>query len=458
MRLVVILAAILELSALALAQSVTQNPFAGGVPSGQPVAGAMPLTLLDAIDRGLKYNLGVVLSQQATRTAEAARLRALNDLLPKINFTASELSQQIDLEALGFSGFPGIPTIIGPFSIIDARVSLRQSLLDLSARYSARSGAAGARAAQLSLTGARDIVVLTVASLYLEAIAGRARIESVRAQFATAEALYKRAADLKNAGVAAGIDVLRGQVEMQAQQQRLIFVRNDFEKRKLNLARAIGLPVGQQFELADRLTYTPLPPITLEQAVEEAYRARGDYRSAQELVSAAESARKAARAERYPTLAIEGNYGVIGRRVGDSHGTFAAGASLTIPVFQGEKVHAAVMEADALLERRKAELEDLRAAIHYQVQTAFLDLTAAGEQVQVASSTVELAAQQLAQAQDRFTAGVVNNIEVVQAQEAVATANENHINSLFSYSLAKASLAGSVGEAEKRAKEFLGAH
>ena len=215
------------------------------MPSGQPAAGVLALTLSEAMDRGLKYNLGLALGQQGTRTAEAARLRALSGLLPNASIRVSETAQQINLAALGFSGFPGIPQIIGPFSVVDARASVTQPVLDLAARYGARAGAAGVKAAQFSYEDARDITVLTVAYLYLQAVAGQARIETVRAQFATSEALYKRAADMKSAGVAAGIDVLRAQVEMEAQQQRLIYFRNEFEKQKLSLARAIGLPVGQ---------------------------------------------------------------------------------------------------------------------------------------------------------------------------------------------------------------------
>ncbi len=450
-------AAIVCVAARGMAQSVAQNPFAGGVPSGQPTAGVVSLTLGEAMDRGLKYNLGLVLGQQGTRTAEAVRLRAFSRLLPDAGIRVSETAQQISLAAMGFSGFPGIPQIIGPFSVVDARAFVTQPVLDLAARFGARAESAGVKAAQFSSEDARDITVLTVAYLYLQAVAGQARIETVRAQFATSEALYKRASDMKNAGVAAGIDVLRAQVQMQTQQQRLIYFRNEFEKQKLNLARAIGLPLGQQFNLADALSYTPLPAITFEQALEEAYRSRGDYRRAMELVSAAELSRRSAQAERYPTVALDGNYGAIGRAPGQSHGTFVAAASLTIPVFQGERVKAAVLEADEKLEQRLAEREDLRAAIHYQVRTAFLDLTAAGEQVQVARSAADLAAQQLAQAQDRFAAGVVNNVEVVQAQEAVATANENYINGLYWYGVGKASLARALGGAEKRAKQFLGA-
>ncbi|MGO9095765.1 MAG: TolC family protein [Bryobacteraceae bacterium] len=457
MRVVSTLAGCLCLSGLVFGQAMAQNPFAGGTPSGQPVAGSLALTLSDALDRGLKYNLGVVLGQQGTRTAEAARLRAIGALLPNVGIHVSELSQQLNLAALGFTGFPGIPQILGPFNVVDTRATVTSPVLDLAARYGTQAGSAGVKAAQASYEDARDVVVLVVGNLYLRAVAGQARIETVRAQLATAEALYQRAADMKKAGVVPAIDVLRAQVEMQSQQQRLIYYRNEFEKQKLELARAIGLALGQQFELAGRLSYSAPPSLGFEQALEDAYRTRSDYRGAQALLSAAESARRAARAQRYPTVSVEADYGDIGPGPQQSHGTYTAGASLNIPVFQGERVNAAVLEADALVERRRAELEDLRGAIQYQVRTAFLDLAAASDQVKVAESAKDLAGQELAQAQDRFTAGVVDNLEVVQAQQAVAIANENYIDSLYAYSLGKVSLARSLGGADQKARQFLGA-
>jgi outer membrane protein TolC len=131
-------------------------------------------------------------------------------------------------------------------------------------------------------------------------------------------------------------------------------------------------------------------------------------------------------------------------------------ATLTVPIFQGGRVHGKVLEADALLRQRKSELEDLRARIEYEVRMSFLDLKASGEQVQVAQSAADLAREQMKQAQDRFAAGVVNSIEVVQAQEAVATAEENYISSLYTYNLAKASLVRALGLAEEGFKQLLG--
>lgn len=433
-----------------------QGPFAGGVPVGQVTPNTILLTLADAIARGLKQNLGLFLSGQGIRSAQAARWYALSGLLPNVAASISNTGEQINLKALGFSGFPGIPVIVGPFNVFDARVSATQPVLNISALRNSRAGAENLRAAQFSARDARDVVVLVVAGLYLQAVAGRARIEAVQAQVNTAQTLYQTAVDRKAAGVVAGIDVLRAQVEFQAQRQRLIFYRNEFEKQKLGIARAIGLPLGQQFTLADQVAYTPVPALTLEQALGQAYQNRADYRSAAALVAAAEHSRSAAEAERLPDLAFQGNYGDIGPRPWNSHGTFTAAIALNIPIFPAGRTRADILQADSQLQQRKAELEDLRSGIEQDVRTAFLDLRASGDQVDVARSAVGLAGQQLKQSQDRFAAGVANNVEVVQAQEAVATANDNYISALFSYNLAKATLARALGGAEKTYLQFLG--
>ncbi len=441
------------------AGTLTGSPYAGGVPLSQPTPGVIELTLSDAIDRGLRRNLGLVLNQESTRLAEANRQLARSGLLPNFTIQASETLEQINLQALGFSGnlLPGVSPVVGPFAVSDLRGFLTQPVVSFPALYQNRAASAGLRASRLSYQDARDIVVLAVAGLYLQAVAGDARVTAAQAQFNTAQALYQRAVNLKAAGVVAGIDVLRAQVQMQAQQQRAIFYRNEFEKQKLDLARAIGLATGQEFRIVEKLPETPPPALTLEQALAQAYRGRADYQSALAAVNSAELSKKAAQAQRYPAVILDANYGAIGRRPTESHGTFALAGTLAVPVFEGGRISADVLQADALLAQRRAEADDLRAAIYYQVRTAFLDLSAAAEQVAVAKSSVQLAARQLTQAQDRFAAGVANNIEVVQAQEAVATADENYIASLYQYDFAKASLARALGGAEKLAKEFLGA-
>jgi outer membrane protein TolC len=195
--------------------------------------------------------------------------------------------------------------------------------------------------------------------------------------------------------------------------------------------------------------------MAVEQALQQALENRADYRSAAASVRAAESAKRAALDERLPGLQFDGNYGSTGFQPWDSHGTFAAGVTLAIPVFQAGRTQADILQADSALEQRKAELADLRNGVEQEIRVSLLDLKASGDQVAVAESAVKLAAEQLKQAQDRFTAGVADNLEVVQAQEAVATANENDISALFAYNLAKASLARALGGAEKTYLQFL---
>jgi outer membrane protein TolC len=380
---------------------------------------------------------------------------ALSQMLPNVTTKTSEASQQINLAAFGFAAFPGVGQIVGPFSIFDTRGYLSQSLLNFRSLYNSRSATADQKAAAFSSQDARDVVALVVTSLYLETGAGASRIEAARAQVDAAQAVYNQAADFLKNGVVPAIEVLRAQVELQTQQQRLISYRNDVEKLKLRLARAIGLPDGQPFELADKIPYAPPPALKLEEAMDRAYSSRMDYQSVAARVHSAELARKAAEADRLPSANFDANYGVNGPSLPHSHGTYTAGVSLDIPIFQGGRVRGEVLEADAQLEQRKAELADLRGRIAFEIRAAYLDLASAGDQVQVATSTVALAERQLTQARDRFAAGVTGNLEVVQAQEAVATSNENYISSLYTYNTAKATLARAMGNAEKTIPSLL---
>ena len=174
------------------------------------------------------------------------------------------------------------------------------------------------------------------------------------------------------------------------------------------------------------------------------------------MVRAAELTKRAALARALPSVRFDGDYGVIGRTPGNSHGSFSAAVSLQVPIFQGGKVRGEVEEADALLAQRRAELEDFRSRIDAEVRSDYLDLQSAAKQNQVARETVSLADQQLAQARDRFAAGVAGSLEVTQAEEAVASANEDFINSLYSLNFSQALLARSVGVAEQKIKQVLG--
>jgi outer membrane protein TolC len=432
-----------------------QNPFLGSAATEKPLAGSIPITLLDAIDRGLKYNLGLYTSQVAQDTVAGARLRTLSDVLPNLSARAAENIQQINLATFGLT-IPGFPTIVGPFATNDVRAIVTSPVIDLNLINKLRSATQNVQVAQYNYKNARELVVVTVGLSYVQALAAEARVDAVQAQLTTAETLYRTAVDQKTAGVSPAIDALRAQVEMQAQQQRLVVAKNALAIQKLQLARIIGLPVGQEFTLAQKIPFTPAPPMPLEEAISRALRDRPDYAVAQARVRAAEFSQHAATSERLPSVVFNGDYGVIGRNLTNAHGTFTVQGAIKLPIFEGGRIKGDILQADSALRQRKAEAEDMRGRIEYEVRTAFLDLTSAAEQVRVAQSTVELANETLVQAQDRFRAGVTNTVEVVQAQEAVANSNDALISSTLQFNLAKLALARSLGVAERATKEFLG--
>jgi outer membrane protein TolC len=436
----------------------SQSPFIGSEPDQKAVPEVLQLSFSDALDRGLRTNLGLLLSADQTIAARGEKWKQLSDLLPDFSAHLQEDVQTQSLTALGFKGnlfpFP-LPRVIGPFNYLDLRATLSQSLFSFKNIENERAASESLKSAQFTYKDARELVVLAVGNSYLQAIAGAARVETAEAQVKSAQALYDKAIDQQKAGLSPAIDTLRSQVELQTRQQQLIAARNDFAKEKLVLARVIGLAPGQQFVLTEKAPYQALTPQPLEVYLQRAYASRADYQAAEAQVRAAELSRRAASAGHYPTLDLNANYGDIGVTPAQSNGTWQVNGSLNIPIFAGNRVHSDVLEADARLKQARSQLGDLRGRIDYEVRASLLDLNAAAEQVEVARSSVELAEETLTQSQDRFSAGVADNLEVVQAQEAVASAHEAYIESLYAHNLAKVELARAIGDAEQGVKRYL---
>jgi outer membrane protein TolC len=432
------------------------GPFSGGVPTGARTGQPLPLTLSDALARGLEHNLGVIVSEEHLEGARGSRWQALSAMLPNVSGRLSADREVINLAALGFSGFPGIPSIIGPFSVFDARLSVSQPVLDAAGVFRLRESGQIVDAARHGYRNARDLVVLAVTNLYLQALTADSRVAAARAQLETADALAQLADDRRRAGLVPAIDVLRAGVQRQSERQRLIAAENAAAKQKLALARAIGLPLGQALTLADPMPYAPSTVPGVDEAVEQAYAHREDLQGQQAALLAARHAERAALAERLPSVAVDANWGPIGETPGSAVSTYTVAASVRVPLFNAGVSKAHAIEAGATMRRRQAELEDTRARVYYEVQAALLDVTAAQAQVDVAAQAVDLAEQQLAQARDRFGAGVTDTIEVVQAQEALAGAHDAQVAGMYGYNAAKAALAGALGLAEEEMPQFLG--
>ncbi len=422
----------------------TAASFQGSVPTGEATAQPIELSLDDAIRRGLKTNLGIILSGTQTASARGARLNELQSLLPTVEFKAQETLTQVDLPAQGLR-IPGFPKIIGPFGYTDLRASLNWSVVNLTSLHNYLASKHNFTAATLSAQDAQDLVVLTVGNAYLLLLADESEVSSVEAQVATAKVSLDQAVASHQAGTAPKLDELRARFDYQNLQQRLIVARNALEKDKLALARTIGLPLAQSFTLTDQAPFAILDRIDVDAAIQQAHANRKDLAAMVGQAKAAEEQHKAAKAERLPSISVAADYGDIGVNPKSSHGTGDATGSIKVPLFKEFALRGDAQIAQAQLDVAKAQLSDKSAQIDADVRDALLDLQAAQQQVEVARSSVELADEELKEAQERYANGVSDNLSVSQAQQSVAQANDQYVTSLYRHNVAKLSLARALG-------------
>jgi outer membrane protein TolC len=430
------------------------SAYEGSVPAGQASAQTLELSLDDAIQRGLKNNLGVILSGTQTAGARAQRLSELQALLPDVEFRATEAVQQVDLAAQGLR-IPGFPTIIGPFGYTDLRGYLTWSLVDVKSLRTYLAARHNFNAADFSAQDARDMVVLTVGNAYMLVLADEGLVASFEAQVATSKISLDQAVANHEAGTAPRIDELRARVDYQSLQQQLIVAQNQTEKHKLALARAIGLPLDQKFNLSDKSPYAAFDQIDVDAAIRQAHANRKDLAAMLEQTKAAEEQRKGATASRYPTIKFAGDYGDIGVNVGNSHGTGSAAGTLSFPLFDEFALRGEAEIAQSQLDTQRAQTSDLNAQVDADVRDALLDIASAQQQVEVARSSVDLANQALGEAQQRYANGVSDNLAVSEAQRSVAQANDQFVSSLYRHNVAKLSLARALGAGQDY-KNYLG--
>ena len=432
------------------------NSLTGSVPSGPASTEFLHLTLHDAINRALQYNLGTIESGENATIARGQRLLALSNLLPQVSAGVNENVNQTSVAELGIKNVPQIPRVIGPFSYSTVDASVSATLFNFSSIQRFRAARTAEDAAKLSYQDTLDAVTLVVGNSYLQVIEAGSRIEAQKAQLRNAKALYDQALDSFQAGTAPKIDVTRTEVQLHTEQYNLSVARNNFDIVKLNLARAIGLPLGQQFDLADQLPYSDINPPTVDDALKQAYNSRSDFRSVLNSQKAAERELSAAKGERYPVIAMNGDYSDVGSTFGHSNGNFSVDAGVRVPLFTGGRIKGDITEAEASLRQRKAEAENIRGQVDYDVRTSYLNLNAAKEQVDVAKRNVDLANESLARSKDRFTSGVTDSVEVVQAEQALASANDQYITSVYNHSAAKLALARALGIARTNYSQYLG--
>ncbi len=439
----------------ASAQTQMEGNYQGSVVSQKAVPGVLPLSLDQAIRMGLKSNLGAILESASVKTAGGEKLQQLQALLPAVTGTAQDSVAQVNLQAEGLR-IPGFPAVIGPFGYTDFRATLNQAVLNVSSLQNYLAARHNFAASKLSATDSEDLIVLTVGNAYLLCLADNARILSVQAQVETSHVSLNQAIQNHQSGVSPRLDELRARVDYQTQEQSLIAATNEYQKDKIALARAIGLPLDQEFELTDHVPYAQMDAPSMDQAMTEALKNRSDLKAAQQQMDAAKRSLSASRAERLPALTAEVDYGEIGVNPNNSYATLNATGKVSGPIFEEGKLRGDAQVAGAQLQQAKARLNDLEGQIRADVKDAILDIEAAQKLVSVSHSNVELANEALTEAQDRFQAGVSDNLAVSQAQSSVAQASDRYVSSLYQFNVAKLSLARATGVARAQYKSYLG--
>jgi outer membrane protein TolC len=427
-------------------------PAAGAQTSSPP---PLRLTLRDAIRRGLAANLRGLVAQTRVEEGQGAAERRFAALLPRVRGEAAANLQNRNLRAFGIS-FPGTPAVVGPFSNFDFRVYADQPVLDLQSYRNWKASTHQVEALRQDLQDARDFIVQQIGVLYLNAQSAAAEVDAADARVASADALLRLARDRHDAGVATGLDVLRAQVQLANEQQRLLENRNSVQLALLALARNVGLSPGSPIELAEALQFVPLTQPELDVLLSSSLLHRADYLSLSSQRLALAEQQRAARARYYPKFSLSANYGELARSIGDLRTTGFLQGTVSIPIFDRDR-NGEAAEIAARLRRVDDQIADLRRGIEEDLREATLNLQSAADQVAVAGQGRELAQQELQLAEERFRAGVANNIEVTQAQDALARAQENYILALARHVSAKLALARAAGGAEQNVDNYLGA-
>ncbi len=433
----------------------TQDSFKGSLVSGKATDTVLDLSLDEAIQRGLRQNLGAILQSASANGANGQRLEQLQALLPTVTANAYIQVQQINLAAFGLK-FPGLPPIVGPFQVEDVRGYLTQNLFNISALQNYIAARHNFQSARLSADDARDLVVLTVGNAYLLCIADAARIEAVKAELATSKISLDQATAAHDAGTSPKLDVLRAEVDYQNEQQTLISTTNQLAKDKLALARTIGLPLDQAIHLTDSAPYAALSQVDPQAAFEQALKNRKDLQAAAETLKAAKADKASAYASQFPVVKFNGDYGDQGTTFGHSHGTYSATGELSVPVLQIAKTRGQEQVAASQYDQSQARLSDQIQQVNADIRNSILDIQAAAKLVEATHSNVELANEALNEAQQRFHAGVSDNLPVSQAQAQTEQANDQYIAALYQHNVAKLSLARALGVAQTNYKDYLG--
>ena len=424
--------------------SSKQSPLPGSAPNG-----VMRLTLDQAVSLALKQNptaqIAVITAAESVQDSNIAR----SDLLPQANLNVTDSVQRLNLRVFLGTTVPGFAQHAGPFQVFSAGPGFSTPVFDLTLfkRYqAARQTATASKSDSLST---REQVILLVVSQYIGTLRAVANVEASQSRVELAQALYDQAADVQKEGVGTGIDTLRANVELQNEKQRLLEAQADRDTSLFGLSRLLNLDPRQVIELGDSLSFFDTPQPDALASIESALGERQEWKALQERLKAAGLDKKASQYSRLPKVDFSGNWAYEGSSSTTGIPTYNYQAGVSVPLFTGGRIHAEIVKADLEIQKLQQQQDDLRNQIALDVKTALINLDSARSQVAVANLGVQLSKEEVDQARDRFKAGVANNIEVIQAQDSLARANDNQIAALYRFNQARADYARSIGQMEK---------
>jgi outer membrane protein len=413
------------------------------------------LSLKEAVS--IAFANSPLLRQAEARVSEtsAGREQVRSALLPQVSVSAFEALRTVNLEAQGiqFPSIPGLgfalPTRVGPFSQFDARGFLNQEVLNFQHRYSLKAASAQLRASEAESLNTRELLTLSVVVSYVTAQRNQASTATLRKQLALSRQLLTITSDRASQGIASTLDTKRAEQQTNNLQQALLEAENALTIAKLELAKAMHAEISADYELADIGSFYDTTAPSQQEALAAAFDSRPDYRAAQAQLRGAELDLRSSQAERYPSVAFAADYGQSGRKPFQNLNTYRVQGSLNIPVFLGGRISADVKQAQSRVDQAEAYLDEVRAEVETDVMSAIANVSSARRQVEVAQSTIDLAQQEVDLSTARFTSGVTDNTEVVNAQDRLARAEDNRIRALFQLQMSQAGLQRAIGAAEK---------
>jgi outer membrane protein TolC/ABC-type transporter Mla MlaB component len=442
---------------LATPHAHAQAKSSSALPPNAP-NGVVRLTLEQAVSLALKQNTTAQIAVLTAAQSEQDKRVALSQLLPQANFNLQEQRQRINLQA-EFGGNPSqvfplppgttFPRAVGPFNTFSAGVGFNGPLFDLTLYHRLLAARATESASKADSLSTREQVILLVVSQYIGTLRAVADVQASQSRVELAQALYDQAADLQKEGVGTGIDTLRANVELQNEKQRLIEAQADQERSLYALSRLLNFDPRQQVQLGDSLSFFDTPQPEVEASIDQALAVRQEWKSLESQAKSAELDKKASWEERLPSVRYSGDWQELGTSPSGIIPTYTYTGTLSVPLFTGGRIRAETVKADLAIQKLRQQQADLRNSIGLDVKTALINLNSARNEVQVSNLGVQLAKEEVDQARDRFKAGVANNIEVIQAQDSLARANDNQILALYRFNQARADYARSVGQMEK---------